>query len=350
MKRILNMIPAIMMMMAVAVPPAVAQGRGTHERRDRVENRNNNRSESRGHSTDNGQRRGSNQNRKDNNIQNNNHNNHHNNQGVTRPGNNSYRPGNNNQGVTRPGNNNNLPGNNNQGYRPDQNNRPGQGVNRPGNSGQRPGANNRPANRPATSDNRHFGGNRPAPRPPMNNFGPNHRPTHMPPPPPSRPYRPVYGHTHYHRPVPPPPTFRPRYHFNPLQAIVGFTFGTALNVSLNLLNNSGYTVDGYANDCIYLSNMSALDMLWPDATLYYNNGYLTSSSFSYSTPYYDLSRYNAAYARLANMYGAPVSVSNGGGVSATWWGYDNRYITLSVQAMQSLGGGLRYYTTLVMGN
>lgn len=342
MKRIFNIVSAFILMMAVAVPASVAQGRGTHERRDRVERRNNgNRSnESRGHSTDNGQRRGSDKNHKDNNKQN--HNNNHNNQsnrpgqGITRPDN---RPANNNQGVNRPGN---------QGQRPGQSVNPP--VNRPGNQGQRPGANNRPANRPSTSDNRHFGGNRPAPQPPMNNFGPNHRPSPMPPAPPSRPNRPVYGHSHYHRPVPPPPTFRPRYHFNPLQAIVGFTFGTAINVSLNLLSNSGYTVDGYANDCIYLRNMNALNLLWPDATLYYNNGYLTSSSFSYSTPYYDLSRYNAAYTRLANMYGAPVSVSNGGGISATWWGYDNQYITLSVQAMQSFGGGLRYYTTLVMGN
>lgn len=339
MKRIFNIVSAFVLMMAVAVPATNAQGRGTHERRDRVERRtNNNRgNESRGHSGDNGQRRGSNNNKEYNKP-----NNNHNNQGVNRPGNNNQgmnRPGNNNQGINRP---DNHPGNN------------VPNVNRPGTNGQRPGANNRPANRPSTSDKWHFGGNRPAPapapQPPMNNFGLNHRPSHMPPAPPSRPYRPVYGYQHYHRPVPPPPTFRPRYHLNPLQAIVGFTFGTALNVSLNLLGNSGYTVDGYANDCIYLRNMNALNMLWPDATLYYNNGYLTSSSFSYSTPYYDLSRYNAAYARLANMYGAPVSVSNGGGVSATWWGYDNQYITLSVQAMQSFGGGLRYYTTLVMGN
>lgn len=250
-------------------------------------------------------------------------------------------------------------------------------LGRPGTNGQRPGAAERPENRPGSTtaaNSWSYGGNHnSAPKPPVNNLGPvrpssnAHAPNHIhgnhnnmvahrpglnvPPPPPRRPLPPVFNASHYRRPMAPPSMFRPRYHINPLQSILGFTYGTALAASLNALNRIGCQIDGYANNSVYLRNVSALNYMWPDATLYYNNGYLTASSFSYSTSRYDLTRYNSVFAHLSNMYGAPVSMTNGReSMSATWWGYDNQYITLSIQRQKSIGGHLRYYTSLLMGN
>ncbi|MDE6644187.1 MAG: hypothetical protein K2K27_08835 [Muribaculaceae bacterium] len=252
----------------------------------------------------------------------------------------------------------------------------GSNTGRPGTNGQRPGIADRPENRPNQStvaNSWNVGGSpnhNSAPKPPVNNLGPvrpsnphapnyggqnnmaAHRPgLNVPPPPPHRPLAPAFNANHFRRPLAPPSVFRPRYHINPLQSILGFTYGTALAASLNALNRVGCQIDGYANNSIYLRNVSAMNYMWPYATLYYNNGYLTASSFSYSTPRYDLTRYNSLFAHLSNMYGAPAAVSNGhDSMSATWWGFDNQYVTLSVQRQKSIGGTLRYYTSLTMGN
>ncbi len=214
--------------------------------------------------------------------------------------------------------------------RPDNNRQPSRPVN-----------NNRPAPKPSHDYN-----HRPA-TPPQVNHNPHHpAPPHMTPPP--RPYRPAPRPVG--RPVP-PPAFRPHYHISPLRAILGISFGTAFNVSVNLLQGANHHVDGYADNRVYLRNINALGMLWPDATLYYSNGYLSTSTFSYSTPYYDNGRYNAAYNNLVRSYGPPVATKNiNNGWSATWWGYDNQYVTLEFQPLYSASGGLRYYTTLIMGN
>lgn len=275
----------------------------------------------------------------------NNHGNKHsgNRPGVgNRPGN-SQRPG---VGTTqRPVNN--RPGNSGQNVGNNGNHRPSTGTSgRPGvngsHAGQKPGVGHRPSepSRPGV-------GHHPsAPSRP----GVVHRPSHKPAPrppmiaPPHRPYRPVIARPHY-RPTP-PPAWRPRRGLPVIRGILGLTFGAAFNVSLDYLYNSGYTVDGYGNNIVYLRNVPAMNYIWTDGALYYGNRGLDASSFYYSTPVYDLSRYNAVYSTLVNTYGVPVSVNNSGGMmTSTWFGGNNGYITLSFGA----GTAGRFLTTLTLG-
>lgn len=271
---------------------------------------------------------------------------HHGNQGM-RPsdnkhhGNQGFRPGN-QGGHNRP----NRPG---PGVGPEGNHRPS-GPARPPQHGNnwRPsgGHHNGPGmgpNVPGRPGNMHRPGNihRPVPPPPMR---PNHG--HWGPPP-LRPYRPVARP--WHRPVP-PPAWRPRPAAPMLSTILGITFGTALNLSINALVNSGYTIDGYADNTVYLRDVNSYNYLWPDATLYYANGGMNRSEFLYSTPYPDPMRYNSLYANFTGIYGAPVSYSNNGtSISATWFAPNRGYITLQYAPQYALGGQLRYFTTLTLG-
>ena len=250
--------------------------------------------------------------------------------------------GNNHQRPTIGGNNNGT------------NHRPpvvgGTTQNRPGNNHQRPevGA---PAhgNRPGVST----GGNRPIygtpaynrPQPlPGNHYvpgGAHPRPVILNPP--HRPYRPAMMRPIY-RPTP-PPAWRPRHGIPVIRGILGLTFGVTIGSSLDYLYNTGYTVDGYGNDIVYLRNVPAMNYIWTDGALYYGAGGLDASSFYYSTPVYDMSRYNNVYRGLVTSYGAPVSTANQGGVvTSTWFGGNNGYITLSFGASSG-----RYLTTLTMG-
>lgn len=259
---------------------------------------------------------------------------------VRRPGNsgggNNNRPGNNGGNHNRPGNNggnHNRPGNNGGNH-----NRPGNNSgnhNRPGDNHFRPGNNNRPPQ----------AGYRPGHHPshpghPGHDFrpGPVYRP-HLPPP------RPFY------RPVP-PPHYRPVAPWRPFTTILGIALGTSINISVNALISSGYNVAGYANDMVYLNNVSMLNMLWPDATLYYNSyGGLYSSEFVYYSPYYDMSRYNMTMNRLIGTYGQPASIQNtAAGLTATWWGGNNNFIRLTYGSQYAGNGNLNYYTTLSFGN
>lgn len=201
---------------------------------------------------------------------------------------------------------------------------------------------NRPsANSQRVNNNR---GSRPGQR---QSYGPqrNNRPPQVAPQ--IRPHRPPVRP--YHRPVP-PPSFRPHRGCPVVQSILGITFGTAINISLNYLLNGGYVVDSYTNDVVYLRNVNEMSFLWPDATLYYGTNGLIGSQFSYSTNYYDRTRYNQIYSTFVTRYGAPVNyqaVNNG--YIATWFGYDNGYISLEFKPVYGVGGHLRYYTTLSFG-
>ena len=247
---------------------------------------------------------------------------------VRRPGNsgggNNNRPGNNGGNNNRPGNNggnHNRPGNNGGNH-----NRPGDNHFRPGNNNRPPQAGYRPGHHPGHHPGHDF-------RP-----GPVYRP-HLPPP------RPFY------RPVP-PPHYRPVAPWRPFTTILGIALGTSINISVNALISSGYNVTGYASDMVYLNNVSMLNMLWPDATLYYNSyGGLYSSEFVYYSPYYDMSRYNMAMNRLIGTYGQPASIQNtAAGLTATWWGGNNNFIRLTYGSQYAGNGNLNYYTTLSFGN
>lgn len=268
--------------------------------------------------------------------------------------NHSNRPtvGNGNNGNNRPnlgnGNNGNHWNHNNG----SNNNRPSAGNavnNRPGlndfnhnGNHSNPGNNGNHNNRPGVGNNGNHIGN--------NGYRPgNSHVTHRPPmmTPPHRPYRPVMMRPHM-RPVP-PRGWRPASHVPILRGILGLTFGTAINLSLDYLFNSGYTVDGYTNDVVYLRNVNAMNYIWTDAALYYGNGGLDASAFYYSTPRYDLARYNNVYNSLVATYGMPVTINNTvNSMSATWFGGNNGYITLSF-GPNTMNTGLRYLTTLTVG-
>ncbi|MDE6368339.1 MAG: hypothetical protein K2K94_03795, partial [Muribaculaceae bacterium] len=187
-------------------------------------------------------------------------------------------------------------------------------------------------------------------RPQQNHHNPNF--AHTPPPPMRPPHRPnMPAHRPWQPPTPPPPNFRPAPNWTPFNTILGVTLGSAINISINALINSGYNVTGYGNDAVYIANATMLNMLWPDATLFYNNGGLYASEFVYSTPIYNMSRYNTTYRALVRNYGNPISSNNVGGViTTTWWGPGGQFINLSFQNAIAGNGATRFFTTLSFGN
>lgn len=217
----------------------------------------------------------------------------------------------------------------------------------------RPGNNRN--DRPAGNGNNGFNKNRPGrnrnngdfhrqPAPGIGRNNPSPRPNngHI-----TRPHCPPIRP--YHRPTP-PPSFRPHKGCPVLHSILGITFGTAINLSLEYLNNKGYSVNSYGNDVVYLSNVKELNYMWHDATLYYDSNGLTGSQFIFSTNYNNKNRYDMVYDTLVGLYGTPVSLHNlSNGVVATWWGYDNQYVSLEYRPNYINNGQLRYVTTLSYG-
>lgn len=256
-----------------------------------------------------------------------------------RPAASAQRPGNNGH------NNNGNHGNNGHG-------RPNHGFNNsissarpqgPGGPGGGPGFN--PGGGPGGPGNGgpgfNPGNNRPGNPNPGLGFGPANRPSfgfpNSPNIPASRPWT---------RPTPPSPGYTV-FSGPSISTILGVALGTTINYALNSLINSGYSVASYTNNNIYLNDVVQLNMMWPTATMHYNNGSLVGSEFFYSTPYYDLSRYNAAYSMLTSTYGLPYSNNSN---TATWWGPNGQFITLQYAPATTASGLLRYYTTLTFGN
>ena len=260
-----------------------------------------------------------------------------NNGNNSRPGNgsNNSRPGNNgnHNGNSKPGNNGNYnpgkPGNNgnhNGNYKPG----------KPGNNGIHNGHN---------SGVSHWPGYRPPSGPaPVVRPG-THRPNWSTPvPPPHRNYRPIG------RPIPrpvPPHGYHPCHTAPVIHTILGITFGTLYNASLDYLYSKGYEIDGYADNTVYLRNVPEMGYTWPDATIYYDSyGRLASSQFIYSTSFSALGRYDRLYHTLSMTYGSPVSsIWNGLHRETIWYGGDARgYVSLEYD----YSGG-RYYTILSYG-
>lgn len=163
--------------------------------------------------------------------------------------------------------------------------------------------------------------------------------------PPVRPNRlPSYSWT---RPVR-PNSWRPtNVSFNKL--MLGLNFGVTISNSLNFLNSSNYSVDGYDTDCVYLRNVTEMNYRWDDATLYYANGYLTQSRFYDSSIGYNTSAFYRVMNYIKKRYGQPATVSNRrNSLNATWFGPGNEYITLEYR-MLNASSGYRYYTILTIG-
>ena len=240
---------------------------------------------------------------------------------------------------------------NNSGTRP--------GAQRPGNNGTGPDSNSRPSN------------NRPDSRPENNNKPSNNKPNNQPNKPDVKPdNKPGSGHNPeyrpgghgpirphmpqprpFHRPVP-PPAWHPTPDWVPFHTMLGITIGSTFAYTLSELIQDNYTVNSYNNNTIYLSNVSMLNMNWPDAVLYFNNyDQLYASSYIYTSTGYSMSRYDVAYTSLSSQYGLPVSTQNlSNGIESVWWGSDNQFIRLSYLSEYSNDGRLRYYTTLSYGN
>lgn len=346
MKRLIRIFVIALVSIAMMVPPVEAQSRTTGNRNERSHSTQNSRPNNSGRPSNNSGRPGNNNNghRPGNNGGSNGHRPGNNNPGRPGNNNNGHRPGNNggNNGH-RPGNNNpGRPGNNNNGHRPGNNG--GNNGHRPGgnNNGHRPGNNGHNPGRPG-----HGGYNPGRPHRPGGDYRPNrpHRPTVIVPP--HRPHRPPMRP--WSRPVP-PPSWRPRPAAPVIASILGITFGTAINMSLDYLINRGYTIDGYGNDAVYLRDVNEMSYYWPDATLYYGAGGLARSEFLYSTSFPDPMRYNSLYTRFNRTYGPPINIVRTGGVlSATWFAPNRGYVTIDYRSQYSLGGELRYFTTLTFG-
>ena len=155
-----------------------------------------------------------------------------------------------------------------------------------------------------------------------------------------RPHTPWY--CHHARPI------RPHY-YRPLNFafvdFLGVAIGSSIAYSLDRLRYSNYSIVAYDDGAIYLRDINELGYYWPDATFYYDNGYLVASEYIYSTGYDTISRYNGVFNTICRRYGAPV---RGNGYSATWYG-NSGYITLSYRSDIAFGGYRRFYTTVTYG-
>jgi DNA mismatch repair ATPase MutL len=246
----------------------------------------------------------------------------------TRPTNNGNTKPNNNNNNTRPTNNGNTkPNNNNNNTRPTNN-----GNTKPNNNnngrpnGDNNGFNNGNTGKPNNGYPGKPGGNVHAPQP--NTPAPN-------------------MHARVPRPVDRPGIRRGVPSFN---AILGITFGSVINASINALLNSGYNVTTYDNSTVYMQNVAQFGITWPTVALYYGVNGLYSSQFEYVSTYQSQNVFNSAYSNICRTYGNPISQSIGRITStATWWGGDaNGYITLNFGSNYS-NYGPQFYTTLTMG-
>ncbi|MBE6310865.1 MAG: hypothetical protein E7080_07440 [Bacteroidales bacterium] len=214
---------------------------------------------------------------------------------------------------------NNRPNND----RPKENARPSNNI--------RPNNNARPNNtRPGNNAN-----HKPAPHHSVNHHSPVH-----------------HHHHHYthHRPIPrvaPPPHWHPHHKVPVIRGILGLTFGTYYNATLDYLRQHNYAIYRYANNVIYLNNVMQYNLYWDDVVLNYATNRFASAQFIFSTSHYSTDRYNNVYLTLCNTYGSPISMRtlNGGGYECVWYGSD-RYGMVSLEYYPQNG---RFYTALSFG-
>lgn len=239
--------------------------------------------------------------------------------------------------ATRPGTSNVRPGSSASTTGKQPATKPSTTVTRPGASSTtvRPGTTSRPEASTSTTTKRP--GTSTVPRP-----GATTRPITVAPP--SRPNRlPALA-----RPVTPRPA---AYHSSITfrSPLFGLSFGTALSNSLDYLYNSRYAVDGYNTNEIYLRNVYEFGFTWTDATLFYQNGYMTGSMLYDSTISDNTARYYSVFNQLSSLYGRPVSSTRSSrNLSATWWSSTGEYITLEY-TLQSSTNGYRFFTILSTG-
>ena len=158
-------------------------------------------------------------------------------------------------------------------------------------------------------------------------------------PPPARPYRPAP--LVWYRPVIPAGWY-PYASAPIIDRILGITFGTLFDASLDYLYYNGYEIDGYADHIVYLRDVPLLNMIWDDGMLCYDSyDRLVNAQFVYQSSINN-KRYDRVYRNLCRVYGSPFRNSDG---SFSWYGGNNTgWITLSTHT--NLG---YYYTTMSIG-
>ena len=199
--------------------------------------------------------------------------------------------------------------------RPQDNNRPNANVQQGNN---RPQDNNRP-NANVQPGNNHPNVNRPKPEP-------------------------------HGRPMPhiaPPRNWHPNHNVPVIRGILGLTFGSLYNATLDILRDQNYVIRHHANGIVYLSNVMQYNHNWDDVRLNYTSNRLTSAQFIYSTRRNSTSRYNDVYLTLSRTFGSPVSMRSigYGEYECVWYGGD-RHGMVTLEYYRHNG---RYYTTLSFG-
>ncbi len=159
-------------------------------------------------------------------------------------------------------------------------------------------------------------------------------------PPPARPYRPAP--LVWYRPVI-PVGWHPYAGAPIIDRILGITFGTLFDTSLDYLYFNGYEIDGYADHIIYLRNVPLVNFIWDDVMLSYDSyDRLVNAQFVFQASHYSSHRYDRVYRNLCRVYGQPVARTSEG---ISWYGGNSTgWVTLSMHS--NLG---RYYTVLSIG-
>ena len=159
-------------------------------------------------------------------------------------------------------------------------------------------------------------------------------------PPPARPYRPAP--LVWYRPVI-PAGWHPYAGAPVIDRILGITFGTLFDASLDYLYYNGYEIDGYADHIIYLRNVPLVNYIWDDVMLSYDSyDRLVNAQFVFHATHSNRLRYERVYRNLCRVYGQPVARTSEG---ISWYGGNSTgWVTLSMH--NNLG---HYYTTLSIG-
>ena len=128
---------------------------------------------------------------------------------------------------------------------------------------------------------------------------------------------------------------------------MGIPFGIFIEQGINSLSTN-YTVTGYNDNIVYLDNVEELGYVWPEATVYFNDGLMSDTQFIYWNQYADDSRFRNVYSTICSRYGKPDSYTREeGSVTAGWWEGDRSgFITLQYGPGMSADGYTLFYTTL----
>ena len=115
-----------------------------------------------------------------------------------------------------------------------------------------------------------------------------------------------------------------------IAGVLGLRWGTSFINSLNYLYYSGFEIDGFENNIVYLTDVELMDYAWDDVMLQFDgNDNLDYVEFAFWNYTYDTSRFYSLYHTLCSIYGSPVSYDNS---MYSWYGGDGiGYVNLGMQ-------------------